>query len=140
MGEATYVRVRVINRSFRIAKACRAYLTGVLREDAKGHLIKTQYCDSIQLSWAVRGEQAYGPQDLAKGVPYFFDLVSFRDGTDVFMPHVEGLPFRYHDIFQARGTYCFDVIVAGDGVKPAKMRVRIVWEGNRKALTTSHAV
>jgi len=139
MGEATYVRVRAINRSFRIAKACRAYLTGVFREDAQGHLIKTQYCDSIQLSWAVRGEQAYGPQDLARGVPYFFDLVSFRDGTDVFVPHVQGLPFRYQDIFRTRGTYHFDVIVAGDGVKPAKMRVRIAWGGDRQALAASHA-
>jgi len=140
MGEATYIRVRVSNQSFRIAKACRAYLTGVFREDERAHLIKTQYCNSIQLSWAVRGEQAYGPQDLAKGVPYFFDLVSFRDGTDVFMPHVEGLPFRYQDIFGKRGTYHFDVIVAGDGVKPAKMRVRIAWDGNRKAIAASHAV
>jgi hypothetical protein len=138
-GQATYLRLRVENKSFRLAKACRAYLTNVQREDETGHPHPTQYCDSIQLAWSVRVDEAYGPQDLAQGVPYFVDVVSFRDDTNIFMPHVHGLPFRYSSIFENQGTYLLTIVVSGDGVKPSKTTIRVEWRGDRKALVAGTA-
>lgn len=133
-SEATYLRLKVRNKSFRLAKSCRAFLTNVQRIDRAGHARNTEYCDSIQLAWSVRPDEQYGAQDLAQGVPYFVDIASFRDGTDVFMPHVKSLPLRYHPIFAAQGQYLLTIVVSGDGVKPGTVKVRIDWRGDRKAI------
>lgn len=138
-GQATYLRLRVRNDSFRLAKACRVFLVGVERADAEGRFMPTPFCDSIQLSWSVRDTQAFEAQDLARDIPYFVDLISFRDGTDVFMPHVRGLPFRYNDLFSTRGRYRFTVRVSGDGVKPARARIVVDWAGDRTTLRAESA-
>lgn len=97
--EATYLRVRVENRSFRLAKACRVFLVNFERVDEEGRTQRTEWCDSIQLEWAVREKQRYDAQDIAKGVPYFVDVLSFMDGTAVMEPKVHSLPFRYRPLF-----------------------------------------
>ena len=45
--EAEYVRIKVINTSSSIAKACRAYLVGIRKKDTNGKFAPTIYCDSI---------------------------------------------------------------------------------------------
>ena len=67
-------------------------------------------------------------------MPYFFDLISFRDNTDTFMPHVQGLPYRYNDLFEKQGRYLLTVMVSGDAVKPARLAIRVDCHGNRKAI------
>jgi hypothetical protein len=55
--EACYIRLKVVNLSSRLAKACRAYLVGIEKQ-VDGAFRPEVYCDSIQLAWAVRGDQA----------------------------------------------------------------------------------
>jgi len=138
--QATYLRIRATNTSFRLAKQCRAFLTDVKRLDEAGKPVKTVYCDSIQLAWSVReGDARFGPQDLAQDVPYFFDLASFYDGTDQVYPRTLALPYRYESIFQGAGGYLFTVVLSGDGVKPTKVVVSVHWTGDRSTLIAKPA-
>jgi hypothetical protein len=134
-GEETYVRVGVKNASFPLAKKCRAFLTEVHRVGDDGELLPTPYCESIQLAWAVRDKpDDYGPQDLAHGVPYFFDVVSLANNVNIVSPKVHQLPLRYDPIFEGYGTYQFGVMVAGDGVRPVHLNIRLTWRGDRSAI------
>jgi hypothetical protein len=50
--KAHYIRVRVANRSARVAKGCRAYLVGLDRLGTSGAWEPTEYCECLQLAWS----------------------------------------------------------------------------------------
>jgi len=127
--EAFYIRIKVVNSRSRLAKACRAYLVGVEKQGADGVFQPTIYCDSIQLAWAVKGDQAYGAVDLPRDVVQFVDVVSTRSISTDFKPEIRPVPMRYIGLFQERGVFRFRVQVSGDGVRPAIRHVILHWDG-----------
>lgn len=127
--EAFYIRIKVVNSRSRLAKACRAYLVGVEKQGADGAFRPTIYCDSIQLAWAVKGDQAYGAVDLPRDVVQFVDVVSTRSISPHFKPEIRPLPMRYIGLFQENGVFRFRVQVSGDGVKPATVQLILNWSG-----------
>jgi hypothetical protein len=126
--EAFYIRLKVVNSSSRLAKACRAYLVGVEKQ-VDGVFRPTIYCDSIQLAWSVRGDQAYAAIDLPRDVPQFVDIVSTRSISKEFTPVIWLVPLRYKALFQETGVFRFRVQVSGDGVKPVWGQVTLHWDG-----------
>jgi hypothetical protein len=103
--EADYIRVKVINTKPSIAKNCRAYLVGV------------------------RGEEAYGPLDLPRGIVQFVDIVSTRSVSADFKPEIKPIPYRYFDLFRQHGKFRFTVQVSGENVKPVFIKVVFGWSG-----------
>lgn len=127
--EAEYVRIKVINTATALAKACRAYLVRVERQDAEGKFGPTLYCDSIPLAWSCREQEAHGPLDLPNRVAQFVDLISTRNVSSDYRVEIKPLPFRYVALFQEKGTFRFTVQVSGENVKPVFLSVIFVWKG-----------
>jgi len=126
--EAFYIRLKVVNSSSRLAKACRAYLVSVEKQ-VDGVFAPTIYCDSIQLAWSARGDEAFAAIDLPHDVPQFVDVVSTRSTSHTFAPAVRLTPFRYKELFEGTGVFRFRVQVSGDGVKPVWGQVILHWDG-----------
>lgn len=127
--EAEYLRIKVINTATTLAKACRAYLVRVEKQDAEGKFGPTLYCDSIPLAWSCRDQDAHGPLDLPNGVAQFVDLISTRSISSHYRVEVKPLPFRYVALFQEHGTFRFTVQVSGENVKPVFLSIIFVWKG-----------
>ncbi len=127
--EADYIRIKVKNTKPVIAKNCRAYLVAIERADNSGGFKPTIYGDSIPLPWACRGEEAYGPLDLLRGIVQFVDVVSTRSVSPDFKPEIKPIPYRYIDLFRQHGTFRFTVQVSGENVKPVFIKVVFKWAG-----------
>ena len=127
--EADYIRVKVINTKPAIAKNCRAYLVAIEKADDSGNFKPTIYGDSIPLPWACRGEEAYGPLDLPRGIVQFVDVVSTRSVSKDFKPEIKPIPFRYIDLFREHGKFRFTVQVSGENIKPVSIKVVFNWSG-----------
>lgn len=127
--QAIYIRLKVVNTSTRLAKACRAYLVGI--EKQKDNKFEpTVYCDSMQLQWSVRGaDERFGAIDLPQDVPQFVDVVSTRSISTYFAPATAQVPLRYMELFKETGIFRFRVQVSGDGVKPVWSEVILHWDG-----------
>jgi hypothetical protein len=128
-SEAYVIRLKVTNKSWRLARVCRAYLIGVERLMPDRNFTPTLYCDSIPLAWSVRGSHAYLPVDLPKDVPHFVDVVSSRPGSVAYSPHIEFTPLRYTSLFAEVATFRFTVRISGDGVSPATAQLVFKWTG-----------
>ncbi len=127
--DADYIRIKVTNTKPSIAKNCRAYLVNIEKADSSGEFKPTIYGDSIPLSWACRGAQAYDPLDLPRGVVQFVDVISTRSVSTDFKPEIKPIPFRYIDLFQQQGKFRFTVQVSGENVKPVFVKIVFVWSG-----------
>jgi hypothetical protein len=127
--EADYIRIKVTNTKPAVAKNCRAYLVAVEKADETGQFIPTKYCDSIPLSWACRGDQAYDPLDLPRDIPHFVDVVSTRSVSTDFRPEIRPVPYRYVSLFGEHGTFRFTILVSGENIKPTPIRVFFRWAG-----------
>ncbi len=126
--EAFYIRLKVVNSRSRLAKACRAYLVRVEKQ-VDGEFKPTMYCDSMQLAWSARGDEAFTAIDLPRDVPQFVDIVSTRSIFHTFAPAIRLVPFRYKELFEETGVFRFRVQVSGDGVDPVSDQVILHWEG-----------
>jgi hypothetical protein len=135
--EADCIRGKVINTKPAIAKSCRVYLVAIEKADDSGHFKPTIYGDSIPLPWACRGEEAYGPLDLPRGIVQFVDIVSARSVSKDFKPEIKPIPFRYIDLFRQHGKFRFAVQVSGENVKPVLIKVVFNWSGIRDKYETS---
>ena len=70
--DAHNVRVKVLNTGRQIAKQCRAYLVNVERwSESTSKFEPTIYCDSLQLAWSARGNEAYHPLDAPRDINQF---------------------------------------------------------------------
>ena len=127
--DAYYVRLKVTNRRRSLAKGCRAYLIDIERRGSSGAWEPTEYCESLQLGWSARGTGAYEALDLPHTVPHFIDVVSPRSVSTTFLPALSLHLYRYEHLFATPGTYRFTVLVSGDGVKPATLRISFEWTG-----------
>jgi hypothetical protein len=127
--KAFYVRVKVTNTKPKLAQKCRPYLVKIEKKDENGTFQPTEYCDSIQLAWACRGDQAYDPLDLPRGIAQFVDVVSTRSIASIFRPEIRPIPFRYVSLFQQKGVFRFTVQVSGDAVKPKFIQLVFDWKG-----------
>ncbi len=127
--EAFYVRVKVVNTKSALAKSCRAYLVNIEQKGPSGAFVATEYCESLQLGWAVHS-QPFAALDLPTDVPFFVDILSTRPTSLAFKPHVELIPMRYEQLFLTSGTYRLTVLISGDGVKPARIRLVFKWSGD----------
>jgi len=127
--EADYIRIRVTNTKPAIAKNCRAYLVKIEKADNSGEFKSTIYGDSIPLSWACRGTQAYDPLDLPRGVVQFVDVISTRSVSTDFKPEIKPIPFRYIDLFRQHGVFRFTVQVSGENVRPKFIKIVFRWAG-----------
>src|SRR4030067_928179 len=125
--DAFYIHVKVTNTKRKLAEKCRAYLVRVELQDEKGNFIPTEYCDSIQLAWACKYNQAYEALDLPRGIAQFVDVVSTRSTENNFRPEIRPFPFRYSRLFQTIGIFRFTIQVSGDGIKPKFIQVDFNW-------------
>lgn len=126
--DAIYLRVRVQNKSKRIAKSCIAYLVGVEKQDEHGDFVSTIYVDSIPLAWSCRGEAAYSEIDIPYGTSQYVDVLKTSDRQDFVFPRWPLFPHRYVSLFNKEGTYRLTVLVAGDGIEPAMIKLIFVWK------------
>jgi hypothetical protein len=126
-----WVRVRAKNRSARLAKACRVYLVGFERRGHSGQWEATEYCDNKQLAWSSRldDDGKWGALDLAQEAPFFADLLSTRSVAKPFWPTVRVMPYRVVPTLEAHGTYRFTIVLTGDNVRPAQVRIVFKWTG-----------
>lgn len=127
--EAEYVRIKVINSATTLAKACRAYLVRVEKQDGEGKFEPTLYCDSIPLAWSCRDQDGHGPLDLPNGVAQFVELISTRSISSEYWVEIKPLPFRYAELFREFGTFRFTIQVSGENVKPVFLSIIFVWKG-----------
>jgi len=81
---ACYLRIKVRNRKWRLARSCRAYLVNVELREANGLFQPTSYYDSMQLAWSAAGDQAFSAIDLPRGLTRFVDVVSTRENSRKF--------------------------------------------------------
>jgi hypothetical protein len=126
--EADYIRIKVTNTKPFIAKNCLAYLIGIEKPDNSGTFTPTIYGDSIPLPWSCRGEEAYGPLDLPRGIVQFIDVVSTRSISNDFTPAIRPIPYRYIGLFE-KGIFRFSVQVSGENVKPVSIKIVFRWTG-----------
>lgn len=126
---AEYVRIKVVNNSRTLAKACRAYLVRVEKKEESGDFRPTFFVDSIPLAWSCREKFAIEPVDIPNGVAQFIDLVSVRSVSSSFKLHVHPLPFRYSGLTMDKGTFRFTVQVAGENSNPKFIQVIFAWNG-----------
>jgi hypothetical protein len=127
-----YVRVQVINRSGRVAKACRVFLVDIEQMDGVGIFRPTVYLDSLRLKWAsqLEGEELR-PLDLVRGVSQFVDVISTDKASHyAFTLHVPFTPGIYAQLFGYEPkTLRLTILATGDDVKPATTQIVFAWDG-----------
>jgi hypothetical protein len=135
---ACYLRIKVRNRKWRLARSCRAYLVNVELRDANGQYQPTSYCDSMQLAWSAAGDQAFSAIDLPRGLTRFVDVVSTRENSENFTPALRLLLYRDLDqLWRRTGEFRFTVMVAGDGIQPKSVKIRFTWTCRWNEFTAS---
>jgi hypothetical protein len=127
--QARYVRVRVVNPSQWVARACRVYLTNVDVVGADGICRPTVYSDAIQLAWSVSDGVEFGGKDLPSKLSSFVDVMYVNDGGNAIVPRTRSWPFRYDELFHSPGTYRLTLRISGDGVKASSVRILVTWNG-----------
>jgi hypothetical protein len=140
--QAIFFRVKVTNRKPALAKGCRVFLTNIEQQDSTGSFVtSTDYCESLQLGWAVRNEP-FEAVDVPRGVPFFVDVISTRSIDRIFRPQIPLFALRYVQLFQTPGTYRLTIVASGDDVKPATLRLVVKWTGewNRAEVSRVGAV
>jgi hypothetical protein len=104
-------------------------LVNIEQKNPSGNYEPTEYCESLQLGWAVHAKPYIGI-DLATDVPFFVDIFSTRSSSPAFKPQVELIPMRYNELFSTACVYRLTVLVSGDGVKPARMYLELKWSAD----------
>lgn len=123
---ARFVRLRATNVKNGVAKGCRAYLIGLDRRGPSGTWDPTEYCDNLQLGWSCEKSDAL---DLPRDVPRFVTVLSTRETSKEFHPHLPIVTYTMQRLLAEIGTYRLTVLVTGDGVKPARMSLSFKWTG-----------
>jgi hypothetical protein len=122
-----YVRIRVHNKTRRLATKCRAYLINVERMADHETFKPTDYCDTIPLPWSCRDPSPYEPIDIPGKVSVFLDLASARETFAALQLHTSVVPLRYARLTLEPATYRFTVQVAGEEMDPAEIKICVKW-------------
>ena len=129
--DAHYVRVKMLNTGRQIAKQCRAYLVNVERwSESTSKFEPTIYCDSLQLAWSARGNEAYHPLDVPRDINQFIDVVSTRKPERDYRVETNPQLFRYENLFKEHGKFRYTVRVSGDNVKSVSIKIVFEWSGD----------
>jgi hypothetical protein len=134
---AVYVRMKVVNDNWRMAKNCKAYLVRIEKQDDQGRYVPTVYCDGMQLCWSAKSseEKALEGVDLPKDVPQFVDVISVRENSMDFQAEVGGIRlYRHETLWREKGTFRATVSVGGDNLRPAEEQICFSWDGNVETL------
>jgi hypothetical protein len=130
-----YMRFRVQNTAKRrVARNCRAYVVGIYKASKKKVISDNLIADTFQLNWA---GWEFDPRDIPAKVEQYVDLVRFPkqqapDWLFYTKPPMTGKfsSSRLADLPKHRGTYCFKVVVAGDGAVPKIKIIYVDYDGN----------
>jgi len=134
LGEAIYLRVRATNTSSTMAKRCRAYLVNIEELSARtGQFEQTIHSDTLVLFWSCKRtrDENLAPIDIPFGVNQYIDVLKTQSygPTNMFIPCLEFTPSRYMDMLSRVGTYRLTIMVTGDEVPPATIKIRFTWTG-----------
>jgi hypothetical protein len=134
---AVYVRLKVVNRSLRIARSCRPFLVKVESRSGPTDFKDTIYADSIQLAWACQVPASQrAPMDLVHGVSQYIDVIATSELDNNFVPQIAPFPLRYGPVFPTTPqTYRLTVQVSGDGMDPQRFRLIFEWQGSWDTVT-----
>ena len=105
-------------------------MVGVERQDEHGEFQSTIYADSIPLAWSCRGESAYSEIDIPYGISQYVDVLKTHDRQDFVVPLWRIFPQRYVSLFRKSGTYRLTILIAGDGITPAMIKLLFIWKGH----------
>ena len=132
IGEAYYIRGKVINESNILAPSCKVYLINIEKKnDRTGHFEPTSYSDSIQLTWSSQHPSSlYSPIDLPKGVNQYFDILVTRDNSVHFDLQIYVKPYRDENIFKDTGVFRFTIQVSGARNNPRTIKIIFEWNDN----------
>jgi hypothetical protein len=129
-GEAIYIRVMVQNSRGELARSCRGYLVRVERWNQPTQAFETApFYDPVRLAWSSRGQHAYEPIDLPRGLHHFLDVVSTRQLDQGFRLETQLKPLREADLGREPGDYRLTIIVGGDNFRPKTIQLRVNWAG-----------
>jgi len=135
LREGFYIRAKVENRRWQMAKSCRAYLVKVEQKNSKGDFGPTIFADSLPLNWSNQRREDNGrPIDLPFGVSQFVDVISTDQGAPgipvvppTYTVHA-AMPFRYGVLFDNGPKILrLTILVTGDGVKAATTKIVFDW-------------
>ncbi len=133
VGEAVYLRAKVINKTGTTAKRCRAYLVNIEERSARtGNFEQTIHSDTLALFWACKRsrDENLAPLDIPQGVNQYFDILYAASiGPAQFVPCIEFVPARFEEFMSKPGTYRFTVMVTGDEVAPVYLKIIFTWTG-----------
>lgn len=130
-GETTgyWVRVRAVNSSYFVARNCRAYIVNVEKRSKDGTFTRV-FNDSIPLSWACRGQEAFSGIDMPKDVPIYFDVFSTTENLpDRFELTTSSKPYRYEKLGMEPGTYRLTCCVGAEEAQPVQIQLLLEWRG-----------
>jgi hypothetical protein len=130
-----YIRFCVQNSARRrVARNCRAYLVGIYKASKRKVISDNLIADTFQLHWA---GWDFGPRDIPAKVQQYVDLVRFSKQQEK-----PGWQFDTRPPFSSKfsssrlatvpkhiGTYCFKVVVAGDGATPKTEKIYVEYDG-----------
>lgn len=128
---ATYVRIKITNKTRRLARACRVFLVNIETADSVGEFRPTIFADSLQLAWSCQ-EPGHERRalDLVHGVAQYADVVMAPQGGNRLEPQVAPLPMRYVPLFpKSPATFRFTIQASGDEADPIQLRLIVEWTG-----------
>ena len=141
VDDSIYLRVGVTNSSTAVAKGCRAYITKIEeRHSTTGGFYQATFSDSLRLFWACKPtrDEKLAAIDIPKGVRQFVDvLFAASSQPNVFTPCVEFTPLRYSELIGKAGTFRLTVMVAGDELLPAELKLIFTWKGQWNTFTAT---
>jgi hypothetical protein len=134
-----YLRARVRNTGFLVAKSCRAFLTKIEKENDKGQFVNTIYAESCQLAWASQGDGSRS-LDIPSGIEQYIDVVHSNDLHEP-MFRVVTMPYllMYQDVIDSAGTYRLEILVSGDGFTPKRYMILVSHSGKWDEVTVDPA-
>ncbi len=143
--QSEWYRVSVENVGGSSLASCEPFIINVEHEE-QGAWVQTAFIDPLPLGWSsMPPAQKFAAKDLPRRVPFFVDLAfagEIVDPSSGELSHVLRLelaysPLRINDLCKDHGRYRLTVCVTGDGIKPAKLSVIILWTGDWRNVSSA---
>jgi hypothetical protein len=122
--------LRVLVRTSRLAKGCRAHLIKV-EEEKQGIFQPSIFRDTVRLEWSSKPEdEVYKPMDIPSDVAQFVNVLATDRSTPRTYRLKAPLPFYYRDLFDEQPkTLRFTILVSSDDAKSDQTSVIFRWQG-----------
>jgi hypothetical protein len=130
---AVYVRVRIRNLGWGVAKDCRVFLTRLeeVRQSRATPTAATPTAlnEALVLGWP--GGTNFEPQDIPRGPHFYADVVSVSKLTPDWRFAVREMHANYLEKLPTfRGTYRFHVLVTCDDAVPVQCKIDVAYDGD----------